>query len=172
MGGPQRHTLFASALALAVLLLHANNVAAVRIGFMSDSGIGNDNPRDHGPLYEVDRQPCYDYKGAPCLLLSHARDVISALRDNGVDLVVHAGDMDYESSPKMWRHFVDETILSQGRDFLASKGNHDADGYGGLPWPWSGSDGYAAQLKSTAPTGCEGTYGEDMVCNYKGFRPY
>jgi|AntAceMinimDraft_1070359.scaffolds.fasta_scaffold12432_2 hypothetical protein len=69
----------------------------------------------------------------------------------------------------MWRHFVDETIVNQGMDFLAAKGNHDADGWNGLPWLWSGSDGYAALLKPTAPAGCEGTYGEDMVCNYRGF---
>lgn len=170
----------ASALALLGLFLVAlapSPTAAVRIAFVGDTGIGNDNPGDYWvdfygnrrePVYKVNGKTCYDHKGEPCRLYSRARDVISALRDNGAELVVHAGDMDYESSPKMWRHFVDETIRNPGMDYLASKGNHDADGWDGIKWLWSGSEGYAAQLKPTAPYGCEGTYGEDMVCNYKG----
>lgn len=151
--------------------------AAVRIAFVGDTGIGNSNPSDYWtdfygnrrePVYKVNGNTCYDFEGEPCRLYSRARDVISSLRDNGAELVVHAGDMDYESAPKMWRHFVDETIRNQGMDYVASKGNHDADGWDGVKWLWSGSDGYAAQLKPTTPWGCEGTYGEDMVCNYKG----
>ena len=76
---------------------------------------------------------CLDFAGEPCALYSRARDVLSAAKDNGAELIVHAGDMDYESAPRMWRYFVDETIRNQGMDFLAVKGNHDADGWDGSP---------------------------------------
>ena len=74
------------------LLVAPSSTNAVRIGFVSDTGIGNADPRDRGPPYRVDGQPCTDYKGARCLLLSRARDVIEAVKDNGADIVVHAGD--------------------------------------------------------------------------------
>ena len=173
-----------SALALLGLFLVAlspSPTAAVRIAFISDTGIGNDDPGDYwvdfygnrqAPVYKVNGQTCYDFKGEPCRLYSRARGVINGLKDNGAELIVHAGDLDYESAPKMWRHFVDETIRNQGMDFVASKGNHDHDGWDGVKWLWSGSDGYRAQLDPIKPYGCEGTYGEDMVCNYKGIRQY
>ena len=81
-----------------------------------DTGIGNDNPGDYwtdfygnrrAPSYLVDGVDCRDFEDEPCRLYSRARDVVAGLIDNGVDLVVHAGDLDYESAPKMWRHFVD-----------------------------------------------------------------
>ena len=103
-------------------------------------------------------------------VFARARDVIAAARDNGADLVVHAGDLDYESSPRMWRRFVDETIRGAGMDYLAVKGNHDADGWDGVQWLWNGDpDGYAAQLRPTLPAGadCRGEYGTAMVCDYR-----
>ena len=162
---------------LLLATLAPSYTVAVRIAFVADTGIGNDDPGDfwvdfygnrREPVYKVNGETCYDYKGDPCRLYSRARDVIAGLKDNGAELVVHAGDLDYESAPKMWRRFVDETIKNQGMDYVASKGNHDHDGWDGVKWLWSGSDGYKAQLEPIKPYGCEGTYGEDMVCNYKG----
>jgi hypothetical protein len=112
-----------------------------------DTGIGNDNPGDYwtdfygnrrAPSYLVDGVDCRDFEDEPCRLYSRARDVVAGLIDNGVDLVVHAGDLDYESAPKMWRHFVDETIIDQGVGYLAAKGNHDADGFDDVEQLWSG----------------------------------
>ena len=71
----------------------------------------------------------------------------------------------------MWRRFVDETIRGAGMDYLAAKGNHDADGWDGVQWLWNGDpDGYAAQLRPTLPAGadCRGEYGTAMVCDYRG----
>ena len=164
-------------LGLFLVTLVPSPTAAVRIAFLADTGMGNDNPGDYwvdfygnrqAPVYKVNGQTCYDFKGEPCRLYSRARDVIRGLKDNGAELIVHAGDLDYESAPKMWRLFVDETIRNQGMDYVASKGNHDHDGWDGVKWLWSGSEGYRAQLDPIKPYGCEGTYGEDMVCNYKG----
>ena len=56
-------------------------------------------------------------------------------------------------------------------DYLAVKGNHDADGWDGVRWLWNGDpDGYAAQLRPTLPAGadCRGEYGTAMVCDYRG----
>ena len=112
-----------------------------------DTGIWNDNPGDYctdfygnrrAPSYLVDCVDCRDFEDEPCRLYSRARDVVAGLIDNGVDLVVHAGDLDYESAPKMWRHFVDETIIDQGVGYLAAKGNHDTDGFDDVEQLWSG----------------------------------
>ena len=93
--------------------------------------------------------------------------MLAAAKDNGAELVVHAGDLDYESAPRMWRLFVDETVRGQGMDFVAAKGNHDADGWDGVSGLWSDpDDGYAAQLRPTQPGNCYGAYGESLVCDY------
>ena len=163
-----------------LLLARLAIVSAVRVAFIADTGIGNDNPGGYwtdfygnrqAPRYDVGGVPCVNFKGEPCRQYSRARDVIAAVRDNGADLVVHAGDLDYESSPRMWRRFVDETIRGAGMDYLAVKGNHDADGWDGVRWLWNGDpDGYAAQLRPTLPAGadCRGEYGTAMVCDYRG----
>ena len=120
MGGQPRYVPTATAgasalvfgLSLALLALAPSSTAAVRIGFVSDTGIGNDNPGDYwvdfygnrqGPVYKVNGDTCYTFEGNYCRLYSRARAVIGALQDNGADLVVHAGDLDYESAPKMFR---------------------------------------------------------------------
>ena len=56
-------------------------------------------------------------------------------------------------------------------EYLAAKGNHDADGWDGIPYLWSGSEGYEKLLKNYGvPKGakCKGQYGVDMSCEYKG----
>tara|TARA_B110000003_G_scaffold711_1_gene731 strand:+ start:637 stop:1869 length:1233 start_codon:yes stop_codon:yes gene_type:complete len=162
--------------ALAAVVLPSRGASALRVAFVSDTGIGNDNPGvwtdwqgNKQGYYKLNGVNCLDFAGQPCGLYSRARDVLAAVKDNGAELIVHAGDMDYESAPRMWRYFVDETIRNRGMDFLAVKGNHDADGWDGVQNLWSGNpDGYAAQLKGTTPSraNCRGSYGEDMVCDY------
>ena len=79
---------------------------------------------------------------------------------------MHAGDLDYESAPRM-RLFVDETVRGQGMDSVAAKGNHDADGWGRRKRVVDPDDGYAAQLlRPTQPGNCYGAYGESLVCDY------
>ena len=162
-------------LAATAVLAVARPAASLRVAFVSDTGVGNANPAwgwtDYRGVrrgeYRVNGELCKDHKGEPCRGYSRARDVFAAAKDNGAELVVHAGDLDYESAPRMWRLFVDETVRGQGMDFVAAKGNHDADGWDGVRGLWSDpNDGYAAQLRPTQPGNCYGTYGEDLVCDY------
>ena len=84
--------------------------------------------------------------------------------------IVHAGDLDYESAPKMWVEFLKETMRDKV-EYIAAKGNHDADGWDGVRYLWSGSEGYQKLLEDYGvPRGvkCKGQYGVDMSCEYKG----
>ena len=167
-------------LATVAVIALARPAASVRVAFVSDTGVGNSNPAwgwtDHRGNrrgeYKVNGELCKNYKGEPCRAYSRARDVIAAAKDNGAELIIHGGDLDYESAPRMWRLFVDETIRGQGMDFLAAKGNHDVDGWDGVSGLWSDSrNGYAAQLRPTIPYSkgnCYGKYGEDFACDYGG----
>ena len=99
-----------------------------------------------------------------------ARDVIAAVKDNGADLVVHAGDLDYESSPRSWRRFVDETIVGAGMDFLAVKSSRSRQ-MAGMEFASSGAASktgtprrYACTVPSSAS--CRGSCGEDFVCDF------
>jgi predicted phosphodiesterase len=47
------------------------------------------------------------------------------LRNESVDLVIHAGDLDYESAPHTWDNFL--TANLGGMDLFAVKGNHDSN---------------------------------------------
>lgn len=162
--------------ALAVLAL-ARPASAVRVAFVGDTGVGNSDPAwgwtDWQGVrrgeYKVNGELCRNFKGEPCRGYSRARDVIAAAKDNGAELIVHAGDLDYESAPKMWRLFVEETIRGAGMDFVAAKGNHDMDGFDGVSKLWSDPvNGYAAQLQGLKPGECFGKYGVDMTCDFAG----
>ena len=63
--------------------------------------------------------------------------------------IVHAGDLDYESAPKMWVEFLKETVRDKV-EYIAAKGNHDADGWDGVRYLWSGSEGYQSSSRTTA----------------------
>lgn len=151
--------------------------AGAKIAFFGDSGIGNDDPGDawvdylgvqHDPVYLVDGVECRNYAGEPCRLKSFANRVLARAREEGAELVVHTGDMDYESAPVAWSHFLDEHL--RGMDFLAAMGNHDQDGWDGVEYLWSGSRGYKALLSESVPAraSCYGEYGEDYACEYDG----
>ena len=98
-------------LAAAAVLAAARPAASLRVAFVSDTGVGNANPAwgwtDYKGVrrgeYKVNGELCKDHKGEPCRGYSRARDVLAAAKDNGAELVVHAGDLDYESAPRMWR---------------------------------------------------------------------
>ena len=123
------------------------------------------------PEYDVGGTACLNFKGEPCRQYSRARDVIAAVRDNGADLVVHAGDLDYESSRACGAASWTRRCGAPAWISSPSKGNHDADGWDGVQWLWNGDpDGYAAQLRPTLPAGadCRGEYGTAMVCDYRG----
>ena len=150
-----------------------------RVAFIADTGIGNDRPSDawtdylgnlRQPSYTVDGVECKNYKGEYCGAFSRARDVFELARGSGAELVIHAGDLDYESSPTSWLRFLTEEAFRPGLGYLASQGNHDVDGWDGVSDLWSGPRGYKTLLSRQIPRGasCRGSYGEDYACEYKG----
>jgi hypothetical protein len=150
-----------------------------RVAFIADTGIGNSKPGSvwvdyrgvtRRPSYLVDGVECENYKGEYCGAFSRARDVFQLARDASVDLVISAGDQDYESSPVSWFRFLTEEAFRPGLGYLATKGNHDVDGWDGVKDLWSGPKGYQKLLERQIPRGakCYGAYGEDFACDYKG----
>ncbi|KAK3275556.1 hypothetical protein CYMTET_16319 [Cymbomonas tetramitiformis] len=135
-------------------------------------------------VYEINGEPCLDYKMDYCRTPSYARSVFKLMREKRVDLVVHAGDFDYESSPRTWDNFLTQEL--QGMCYLAAKGNHDSNCDEGAPDPsacrddpdrdrwggglFDGTQGYSSYLKQHQPGNaiCQGNYGVDYSCSYKG----
>ena len=169
--------LFASSLILAVLVPSAS---ALRVAFLADTGIGNDRPSDPWtnyrgetvqPSYKVDGVECKTFDGKYCGQYSRAQDVFRLARESGVDLIVHAGDLDYVSSPRSWLRFLTEHVFRHGiRGYVATKGNHDVDGWDGVDDLWSGPEGYQALLSRQIPRGStfRGSYGEDAWMEMDG----
>ena len=90
--------------------------------------------------------------------------VLRLIRDEGVAMVLHQGDFDYDDDPRQW----DATITSVlGADFpyFASVGNHDEDAF-------RGSGGYQERLLerlSRVPdAACTGDLGVNSACRYRG----
>lgn len=190
-----RRNMLSTIITTAVLLMQASDVlrvSALRIAFLSDSGTGHTDPAKPFVDYKgvtqneflINGEPCVDYAGNYCLLESRAADVFAMVKRNNVDLIVHAGDLDYESAPVTMHNFLSEHL--KGMDFLATKGNHDSNcnegggdahgcrdndnkdsWQGGL---WDGREGYARYLMKHHPAAanCYGTYGTDYACDYKG----
>ena len=162
-----------------VSAIYVSRAHGFRVAFIADTGIGNDRPSDawtdylgnvRQPSYTVDGVECKNYKGEYCGAFSRARDVFELARDSGAELIIHAGDLDYESSPTSWLRFLTEEAFRPGLGYLASQGNHDVDGWDGVDDLWSGPRGYKALLSRQIPRGanCRGSYGEDYACEYKG----
>lgn len=177
-------------LVAAVVALSVSQGLAVKVGFVSDSGTGHSNPAKpfidwQGKWqnqYILNGEQCVDFAGEPCLLQSEATRVFDMLKRNGVDLVVHAGDLDYESAPRTFHNFLEDNL--NGMDILAVKGNHDSncdegngDPHGCIDnnnidsWQgglWDGKIGYDHYLRKHHPAKarCYGKYGVDYACDY------
>jgi hypothetical protein len=89
-----------------------------------------------------------------------SRAVLTLIRDEGADAVVHQGDFDYEDDPDAWMAQIDD-VLGPDFPYFASVGNHDTDFYfarGGYlelleerltrqGIPWSGTLGVRSSLR-------------------------
>ena len=88
-------------LACLAVLFVSRPASAVRLAFVSDTGVGNSNPAwgwtdwqgNRRGEYKVNDELCKDHKGEPCRGYSRARDVIAAAKDNGAELIIHSGDL-------------------------------------------------------------------------------
>ncbi len=96
-------------------------------------------------------------------LNSHAYDVISMLKNQGVDAVFHPGDLDYINDPIGWGDFINDT-LGESFPYFVSYGNHEAQ-------KWEGQEGYQGviynRLKRNNES-CIGTVGLAMICSFRG----
>lgn len=80
-------------------------------------------------------------------------------------LIDAQGDFDYQDDPEQWFHQMDD-ILGSDFPYFASVGNHD------MPmWP-TYQEGLVRRLdrirKNDASMACEGEYGVNSWCRYKG----
>ncbi len=89
--------------------------------------------------------------------------MLRLIKDAGVDLVVHAGDLDYVFDPPAWEAMVDG-VLGPDFPYVAAVGNHDR-----RVW-----DDYAALLDAraarTPELSCEGSTGITQVCTFRGLQ--
>lgn len=97
-------------------------------------------------------------------LSDNARAVLRMVVEEGADLVLHQGDLDYADDPVAWDAMVTEEL---GADFpyFASIGNHDSRA-------WDGPDGYQAKLQARLDrvdgARCIGELGIKAACTYDG----
>jgi len=89
------------------------------------------------------------------------RSVLTLIKNEGTDVVVHQGDFAYQGSDTTnWEKAVND-ILGSNFPYFGSVGNHDSS--------WSSS--YAPVLAARAQrvgAQCSGKYGQNSVCIYKG----
>lgn len=90
--------------------------------------------------------------------------VLRLIRDEGADMVIHLGDLDYRNDPESW----DRTVTSVlGEDFpvFVTVGNHDVK-------RWRGPNGYQARLRErldrVREARCSGDLGVRAACTYRG----
>jgi hypothetical protein len=92
---------------------------------------------------------------------TNAQAVLSLIKNEGADLVLHQGDFDYEDNPELWDQQIND-ILGSDYPYFASIGNHDL-----LQWA-----GYQQKLQERldripAAT-CAGDLGVQSACYYQG----
>jgi len=92
---------------------------------------------------------------------SSFRSVLTLIKNEGTDVVMHQGDFAYQgSNTTNWEKAVND-ILGSNFPYFGSLGNHDTG--------WSSS--YAPLLAARAQrvgAQCSGKYGQNSVCIYKG----
>jgi predicted phosphodiesterase len=90
--------------------------------------------------------------------------VLRLIRAEGADMVLHAGDFDYEDDPVGWDADI-TAVFGADFPYFAAVGNHDDD-------DWEGDRGYQALLQQrverVAGARCTGDLGVKSSCRYRG----
>ena len=91
----------------------------------------------------------------------HAIAVLNLIKDEGVHMVLHQGDLDYKDNPDAWDSMISDTL---GDDFpyFVSVGDHD-----NLKWDEYQQKSYD-RLKKNPDVKCIGDLGVKSICTYKG----
>lgn len=94
----------------------------------------------------------------------NAEAVLQLIKNEGADLVIHAGDLDYLEQPLDWDGQV-TSVLGPDFPYFVAIGNHDAPA-------WAGPDGYQeliqARLARVRAARCTGDLGVNSVCRFRG----
>jgi hypothetical protein len=80
---------------------------------------------------------------------ANAAQNFRVMREAGVEVVVHNGDFDYDSSPSSWETFLERNVGSMV--FLGTSGNHENDFLSTITSggkKWKGGDGYQSRFFS------------------------
>src|SRR3989338_4590446 len=90
--------------------------------------------------------------------------VLNLIRNEGADMVIHAGDFDYQNNPTSFDNQITQ-VLGANFPYFGTVGNHDTS-------QWGGSLGYQRKLLdrlARVPGAiCTGDYGVKSSCHYKG----
>ena len=93
-----------------------------------------------------------------------AQAVLRLIRSEGADMVLHAGDFDYQDNPGRWDAAI-TAILGADFPYFGVVGNHDVD-------RWGGPGGYQAKLRQRlqriSGAECTGELGVMSSCRYRG----
>jgi len=94
-------------------------------------------------------------------LNSDSKAVLRLIKDEGVDMVLHQGDLDYKDNPDTWDKMIND-ILGQDFPYFVSIGNHDVKS-------WSGyQEKVQARIARVDGVTCIGDIGVKSACTYKG----
>jgi hypothetical protein len=94
---------------------------------------------------------------------ANAKAVLTLIKNEGADLVLHQGDFDYNDDPAAWDAQIND-MLGQNFPYFASVGNHDESA-------WSGTNGYQQLLKdrlNRLGIAWQGDLGVQSTIKYKG----
>jgi hypothetical protein len=94
---------------------------------------------------------------------ANARAVLTLIKNEGANLVLHQGDFDYNDDPAAWDSQIND-VLGPNYPYFASIGNHDDA-------KWSGTNGYQQYLKnrlSRLGIMWDGDLGVKSTIKYKG----
>lgn len=100
---------------------------------------------------------------------NNAIAVLRLIKDEGAELVVHAGDFDYEDDPDKWDANITR-VLGAKFPYLVSAGNHDVGPWYLFYYPWPQyQDKVKKRISSNRGVlSCTGSIGENSFCKYKG----
>ena len=93
--------------------------------------------------------------------------VLELIKDEGTQMVLHQGDLDYDDDPDKWNRMI-TNVLGDDFPYFAVIGEHDgASWYEGSIW-----DGYQDKLydrlEKNPEITCVGNLGVKSACSYKG----
>lgn len=93
-------------------------------------------------------------------LNANSRAVLTLIRDERADMVLHQGDFDYTNNPDAWDQQIND-VLGPDFPYFASIGNHDANA-----WPRYQQKLYVRLNRTSAK--CTGDFGVKAACHYNG----